>query len=60
MNSDTLTFAELVERTGLKHEKIAELCGKKKQTISLYATGRRTPPKLVVEKVKELDRRINQ
>jgi hypothetical protein len=52
-------FSELIARTGLKHEKIAELCGKSKQTICLYATGRRNVPKLVAEKMIELDRLIN-
>ena len=52
-------FAELVERTGLKYEKIGELCGKNKQTICLYVTGKRNIPKLVIEKVLELDKLIN-
>lgn len=52
-------FANLIDRTGLKHEKIAELCGKSKQTISLYATGKRNIPKLVWDKVRELDKAIN-
>lgn len=52
-------FSRLVERTGLKQEKIAELCGVKKQTISTYATGRRVVPKLVAEKIKHLDQLIN-
>lgn len=52
-------FAATIARTGLKHEKIAELCGKSKQTICLYATGRRNIPKLVIEKLQELDRMIN-
>ena len=49
----------LIERTGLKYEKIGELCGKTKQTICLYVTGKRNIPKLVIEKVQELDRLIN-
>lgn len=52
-------FSTLITRTGLKYEKIAELCGKGKQTICLYATGKRRIPKLVIEKVQELDRMIN-
>lgn len=67
MNKETLVvdkrsaeeFAATIARTGLKHEKIAELCGKSKQTICLYATGRRNIPKLVIEKLQELDRMIN-
>ena len=52
-------FSSLIERTGLKYEKIGELCGKTKQTICLYVTGKRNIPKLVIEKVQELDRLIN-
>lgn len=52
-------FSDLITRTGLKYEKIAELCGKSKQTICLYATGKRNIPKLVIEKLQELDRMIN-
>lgn len=52
-------FAEMVERTGLKHSKIAELCGKSAQTICLYTSGKRNIPKLVIDKVQELDRLIN-
>jgi hypothetical protein len=52
-------FAATVERLGMKHGKIAELCGKKPQTMRLYCCGAQNPPKLVIEKVQELDRFIN-
>jgi predicted transcriptional regulator len=52
-------FSRLIDRTGLKQSKIAELCGVKKQTISTYTTGRRAIPKLVAEKIKQLDQLIN-
>ena len=52
-------FSHLIARTGLKHEKIAELCGKKTQTICLYTTGRRNIPNPVIEKVQQLDTLIN-
>ena len=52
-------FSGLLDHTGLKYEKIGELCGKSPQTICLYAKGRRNIPPLVIEKVKELDRLIN-
>jgi hypothetical protein len=52
-------FAATVERLGMKHGKIAELCGKKAQTMRLYCCGAQNRPKLVIEKVQELDRFIN-
>ncbi len=52
-------FSRLIDRTGLKQSKIAELCGVKKQTISTYTMGRRAIPKLVAEKIKQLDQLIN-
>ena len=52
-------FAATVERLGMKHGKIAELCGKKPQTMRMYSCGAMQPPKLVIEKVQELDRFIN-
>ena len=52
-------FSKLIEKTGLKYEKIGEICGKSKQTICLYVTGKRNVPKLVIEKVQELDKIIN-
>lgn len=52
-------FAAAVERLGMKHGKIAELCGKKPQTIRMYCCGAMQPPKLVIEKIQELDRLIN-
>lgn len=55
----TAAFVAAVERTGLKHGKIAELCGKKPQTIRQYTCGAMKVPKLVALKVKELDKLIN-
>lgn len=52
-------FSELVDRIGLKPGKLAELLGKTSQTIRLYRCGKRNIPKLVIEKVIELDRLIN-
>ena len=52
-------FSAAVDRLGMKHSKIAELCGKKPQTMRLYCCGAQNPPKLVIEKVQELDRFIN-
>jgi hypothetical protein len=52
-------FAAAVDRLGMKHSKIAELCGKKTQTMRMYCCGAMNPPKLVIEKIQELDRFIN-
>jgi hypothetical protein len=52
-------FSATVKRIGMKHGKIAELCGKKAQTMRMYCCGTQPPPKLVIEKVQELDRFIN-
>lgn len=52
-------FSSLVAASGLKHEKIAELCGKSKQTICLYSTGKRKIPKLVAEKLRLITELIN-
>ena len=53
-------FSKLVASSGLKQEKIAELCGKSKQTICLYCTGKRAVPKLVAEKVQMISDFINR
>ena len=52
-------FSKVADSTGLKPGKLAELLGKTSQTIRLYRSGARNVPKLVAEKVKELDRAIN-
>ena len=52
-------FSKVADNTGLKPGKLAELLGKTPQTIRLYRSGARNVPKLVAEKVKELDRAIN-
>lgn len=52
-------FAATVERTGMKLGKIAELCGRSLATLKMYSCGAQKPPKLVIEKVQELDRFIN-
>ena len=52
-------FCEILDRTGLKPGKLAELLGKTPQTLRLYRSGARNIPKLVIEKVQALDRAIN-
>ena len=52
-------FSKVADSTGLKPGKLAELLGKTSQTIRLYRCGQRAIPKLVAEKVKQLDRAIN-
>lgn len=53
-------FAAAIDRSGIKQTKLAELCGKKTQTFCLYTTGRRNIPRLVIEKVQELEKLINK
>jgi hypothetical protein len=52
-------FAATVERLGMKLGKLAELCGRSLTTMKSYSCGAMKPPKLVIEKVQELDRFIN-
>jgi hypothetical protein len=52
-------FAETVARTGMKYTKLGELCGKSGTTVRQYACGTRNIPKLVIEKVQEIDRFLN-
>ena len=52
-------FSKVADSTGLKPSKLAELLGKTSQTIRLYRCGQRAIPKLVAEKITELDRLIN-
>lgn len=52
-------FSKIADSTGLKPGKLAELLGKTAQTLRLYRSGARNVPKLVAEKVKQLDRAIN-
>ena len=52
-------FCKVLDLIGLKPGKLAEILGKTPQTIRMYRSGQRTIPKLVIEKVQELDRVIN-
>ena len=52
-------FSKVADSTGLKPGKLAELLGKTSQTVRLYRSGARNVPKLVAEKIMELDRLIN-
>jgi hypothetical protein len=52
-------FGKVADSTGLKPGKLAELLGKTSQTVRLYRSGARNVPKLVAEKVQELDKLIN-
>jgi hypothetical protein len=52
-------FSRVVENTGLRPAKLAELLGKRSQTIRLYMCGKVPPPKLVIDRVCQLDRLIN-
>lgn len=52
-------FSKLIDRTGLKPGKLAEVLERTPQTIRLYRCGRRTIPKLVIEKIQKLDIAIN-
>ena len=53
-------FSKVADSTGLKPGKLSELLGKTPQTIRLYRSGARNVPKLVAEKVIELDRLMNR
>lgn len=52
-------FTKVADSTGLKPGKLAELLGKTPQTLRLYRSGARNVPKLVAEKIIDLDKRIN-
>lgn len=52
-------FSKIADNTGLKPGKLAELLGKTPQTLRMYRSGARNVPKLVAEKVTELDKLIN-
>lgn len=52
-------FSKVADSTGLKPAKLSELLGKTSQTIRLYRCGQRAIPKLVAEKITELNHLIN-
>jgi hypothetical protein len=52
-------FSATVKRIGMKLGKLADLCGRSLATLKMYNCGAQNPPKLVIEKVQELDRFIN-
>lgn len=52
-------FSKVADNTGLKPAKLSELLGKTSQTIRLYRCGQRAIPKLVAEKITDLDHLIN-
>lgn len=52
-------FSAIADRTGLKPGKLAELLDRTPQTLRMYRCGGLEVPKLVAEKIIELDRLIN-
>lgn len=52
-------FEQLVELTGLKKSKIAEIAGVTLRTVSRWIKGESEPPKMLVEKLRLLNYHIN-
>ena len=52
-------FSKIADRTGLKPGKLAELLDRTPQTLRMYRCGGLEVPKLVAEKIVELDYLIN-
>lgn len=50
-------FNELCNSTGMKKKELAKICGKTPITFSKYCNGIIPVPKLILEKVKEFERK---
>ena len=52
-------FRALVESTGLKKEKVAELAGVTPTTVSKWLAGKTPVPPLLSKKLAEIDKVVN-